>query len=81
MATSTAPTTSASRIAQMFVRNFAGKEGDILGLNTLSTIWYSEPGWTVDDQKAGIEWGVAAGWFIETAKGIKLTDVGYDNGK
>jgi len=47
----------------------------------LSTIWYSEPGWTVDDQKAGIEWGVAAGWFIETAKGIKLTDVGYDNGK
>jgi len=81
MATSTLPENSATRIAQLFVRNFGGKEGDILGFNTLGTIWYSEPGWTADDQRAGIAWGVEAGWFTRMDSGIKLSGVGYDSGK
>jgi hypothetical protein len=81
MATSTSAEHSATRIAQLFVRNFGGKEGDILGLNTLSTIWYGEPSWTADDQRAGIESGIEAGWFARTASGIKLTDIGYGQGK
>jgi hypothetical protein len=81
MATSTTAEHSATRIAQLFVRNFGGKEGDILGLNTLGAIWYGEPAWTADDQRAGIEWGAEAGWFARTSSGIKLTDIGYDHGK